>query len=181
MEEKQLNPEAKKRLERYNKALLHEDGTLEHELATYMDAFFEGYNGKPQPPYHKIGSEDDITDILEQNDTYDTLEDALYDYCKAHEDMSKKDYATLAKAADAMAFYAYQNYRDPQKLVASYIQHIQNERPNADTLKDDILKNIQHILKVNREVGVSEQTIEKALHKVRKEILDLPKAKQPSR
>lgn len=39
MEEKQLNPEAKKRLERYNKALLHEDGTLEHELATYMDTF----------------------------------------------------------------------------------------------------------------------------------------------
>lgn len=65
--------------------------------------------------------------------------------------------------------------------ITSYIQHLQNERPNADTLKDDILKNIQHILKVNREVGVSEQTIEKALHKVRKEILDLPKAKQPSR
>lgn len=95
--------------------------------------------------------------------------------------MSKKDCAALAKAADSMAFYAYQNYRDPQKLVASYVQHIQNERPNADTLKDDILKNIQRILKVNREVGVSEQTIEKALHKVRKEILDLPKAKQPSR
>ena len=147
MEEKQLNPEAQKRLERYNQALLQEDGTVEHELATYMDAFFEGYNGPPHPPYLEIGSEDDITSILEQNDTYDTLEDALYDYYKAHEDMSKKDYDALAKVADSMAFYAYQNYLDPQELVASYIQHIQLklepeaqrrlEQYNAALLRED--------------------------------------------
>ena len=98
----ELNPEAQQRLERYNHALLEEDGTVEHELATYMDAFLEGYNDKPHPPYHGIGSEEDITDILEQNDTFDTLEDALYDYCEAHKDMSKKDYASLVKAADSM-------------------------------------------------------------------------------
>ena len=177
----ELNPEAQQRLERYNHALLEEDGTVEHELATYMDAFLEGYNDKPHPPYHGLGSEEDITDILEQNDTFDTLEDALYDYCEAHKDMSKKDYASLVKAADSMAFYAYQNYIEPQKLVASYVQHIQNERPNADTLKDDILKNVQHIVQTYRKTGMNEQTIEKALHKVRKEILDMPREKQSSR
>ena len=52
----ELNPEAQQRLERYNHALLEEDGTVEHELATYMDAFLEGYNDKPHPPYHGIGS-----------------------------------------------------------------------------------------------------------------------------
>lgn len=83
----ELNPEAQQRLERYNHARLEEDGTVEHELATYMDAFLEGYNDNPHPPYHGIGSEEDITDILEQNDTFDTLEDALYDYCEAHNDI----------------------------------------------------------------------------------------------
>lgn len=39
MEEKQLNPEAKKRLNHYNEVLMREDGSVEHELATYMDAF----------------------------------------------------------------------------------------------------------------------------------------------
>lgn len=177
----ELNPEAQQRLDRYNHALLEEDGTVEHELATYMDAFHQGYNGKPYPPFCPIGGEDDLTDILEYNYNFDTLEDALYDYCRAHKEMDAGDYAKLAKAADSVAYYEYQNYKEPEELVASYIQHLQKERPNADTLKDDILKNVQHIVQTYRKTGMNEQTIEKALHKVRKEILDMPREKQSSR
>lgn len=178
--EKQLRPEAQIRLDNYNKALLREDGSVEHELATYMDAFLQGYNGEPHSPFRPIGGED-LTDILEYNDTYDTLEDALYDYCRAHEEMDAGDYAKLAKAADSVAYYEYQNYKEPEELVASYIRHLQKERPNADTLKGDIIRNIQNILKVNRQAGVSEKTIDKALDKVRKELPSLMQEKHQGR
>ena len=177
---KQLKPEAQIRLEHYNEALLRKDDSVEHKLATYMDAFLQGYNGEPHPPFRPIGGED-LTDILEYNDTYDTLEDALYDYCRAHEEMDAGDYAKLAKAADSVAYYEYQNYKEPEELVASYIQHLQKERPNADTLKGDIIRNIQNILKVNRQVGVSEKTIDKALDKVRKELPSLMQEKHQGR
>ena len=119
---KQLKPEAQIRLEHYNEALLRKDNSVEHELATYMDAFLQGYNGEPHPPFRLIGGED-LTDILEDNDAYDTLEDALYDYCRAHEEMDTGDYAKLTKAADSVAYYEYQNYKEPEELVVSYIQH----------------------------------------------------------
>lgn len=179
--EKQLKPEVQARLDHYNEALLREDGSVEHELATYMDAFLQGYNGEPHPPFRPIGGKDDLTDILEHNDAFDTIENALYDYCKVHDEMSSKDYEELAKAADSLAYYDYQNYIGPKELVASYIQHLQKERPTADTLKDDILRNIQHLIRVNREVGVSEKTIDKALSKVRKELPSLMQEKQQGR
>ena len=95
--------------------------------------------------------------------------------------MDAGDYAKLAKAADSVAYYEYQNYKEPEELVASYIRHLQKERPNADTLKGDIIRNIQNILKVNRQAGVSEKTIDKALDKVRKELPSLMQEKHQGR
>ncbi len=127
MSDIQLKPDAQKRLKTYNEALLREDNSIEHQLATYMDAFIQGYQGKPHPPYELLKGEDYITDIIEGNNAFDVMEDALRDFCQDHGKPRPSEYDKLAKAADALAFYDYQNYVEPLKTIASYIKDIQKE------------------------------------------------------
>lgn len=49
----------------------------------------------------------------------------------------------------------------------------QKEKQNADTLKQDILKNILTSMKVNRAIGMSDQTIEDVLRQIQNELPNL--------
>jgi|GEM_PF-5519669 len=150
MNDLQLEPEAQKRLDAYNAALLRDDGSVEHELATYMDAFIQGIQGHPHPPYELLKGDDYITDIKEENNTFDVMEEALHDYCRAHGTLEPGEYDELAKAADALAFYNYQNYAEPEELVAAYVKRIQRENTINAMDKEDVIFEGMKILSENR-------------------------------
>ena len=174
--ETKLKPEAKKRLERYHQALLHEDGTVEHELATLIHAFLNGRFGEPYLPIQ----EEVQHHIAEGDKYYDVLTTAISSYLFRHDyDMEDKDFVALEQASDALAFYTYQNEADPHKAISAYFARFhkkpagtKDKSSNPKTSLQDILADIQAIIQHYQKVGVSEKLIRKALKRARKELQD---------
>lgn len=138
--ETKLKPEAKKRLERYHQALLQEDGTVEHELATLIHAFLNGYFGEPYLPIR----EEEQHRIAEGDRHYDVLTTAISSYLFRHDyDMEDKDFVALEEASDALAFYTYQNEANPRKAISAFlhgsIRNLQTMKINHPTLKPALL------------------------------------------
>lgn len=172
--ETKLKPEAKKRLERYHHALLHEDGTVEHELATLIHAFLNGRFGEPYLPI----PEEEQHRISEGDKYYDVLTTAISSYIIHHfKGMKVEDFATLEQASDALAFYTYQNEANPHKAITAYFARLykkpagtEDKSSNPKTSLADILADIQTIIQRYQQTGVSEKLIRKALKRARKEL-----------
>ena len=172
--ETKLRPEAKKRLERYHQALLQEDGTVEHELATLIHVFLNGHSGEPYLPIR----EEEQHRIAEGNRHYDVLTTAIFSYLFRHVyDMEDKDFVTLEQASDALAFYTYQNEANPHKVISAFFARFhkkpadnEDKSSNPKTSLADILADIQTIIQRYQQAGVSEKLIRKALKRARKEL-----------
>lgn len=172
--ETKLKPEAKKRLERYHQALLQEDGTVEHELATLIHAFLNGHFGEPYLPIR----EEEQHRIAEGDRHYDVLTTAISSYLFRHDyDMEDKDFVALEEASDALAFYTYQNEANPRKAISAFFARFhkkpagtEDKSSNPKTSLADILADIQTIIQRYQQAGVSEKLIRKALKRARKEL-----------
>lgn len=165
----QLQPEAQKRLEQYNAALLQENDSVEHRLAVLMTAFLRKRS--------IFSNKSDINNIITGDKTYDVLQISILAYCIHHKDMRQKDFERLEDAADALAFYTYQNEANPHKVISAFFARFhkkpadnEDKSSNPKTSLADILADIQTIIQRYQQAGVSEKLIRKALKRARKEL-----------
>lgn len=180
----QLQPEAQKRLEQYNAALLQENDSVEHRLAVLMTAFLRKRSGflssKFVTPFI-FSNKSDINNIIIGDKTYDVLQISILAYCIHHKDMRQKDFESLKTAADALAFYTYQNEPNPREAITAYFAFARfykkpagtkDKSSNPKNSLNDILADIQVIIQRYQQSGVSKKLIRKALKRARKELQD---------
>lgn len=130
------------KIEAFNQALAKEDYSVRHKLASYMDAFLQGKEGYPKPPYKGIPANDlkkAANGILNQDSWFDVMESAIHDLKEDHPEISYHD---IREAAEELDFYSAQNRKNPKAYFDELFQNLQEERLDnaAPVLLQDFAK-----------------------------------------